>query len=79
MLNRLDMVLNKLEDGGMKIGLEKCKFSRSSVKYLGHVISQQGIKPDPEKIEAIQKIPEPKNLKQVKSFLGLPSYYRKFI
>jgi len=79
MLERLRSVLSKLSDGGMKLRLEKCRFFQQKVNYLGHVISATGVQPDPSKIEAVQQIPIPKTVKQLKSFLGLPAYYRKFI
>lgn len=79
MLERLDQILEKLNNAGMKLRLKKCKFSQSEVSYLGHMISNEGIRPDPKKIEALQTIPAPKNVKEVKSFLGIVSYYRRFI
>jgi Reverse transcriptase (RNA-dependent DNA polymerase) len=54
----------------------KCEFFKESVEYLGHVISAQGIATDPKKVEAVQKWPNPANLKDVQSFLGLCNYYR---
>jgi len=79
MLNRLDNVHRRLQSGGMKLRLDKCKFSQRQVTYLGHVISVDGIRPDPLKIHAVQNMPDPTNVKEVKSFLGLVSYYRRFI
>ncbi len=64
----------------MKIKLWKCLFLKKAViKYLGHIISEEGLRPDPKLMEAIRNYPTPQNKKQVKSFLGLSGYYNKFI
>src|SRR3954469_17860946 len=57
----------------------KCEFFKPSVSYLGHIISDQGIATDPEKIEAIQAWPVPTSLKELQSFLGICNYYRRFV
>ena len=59
--------------------LQKCSFFKKHIQYLGHLISDEGIQPLPEKLESIAKMPIPKNAKQVKQFLGLVGYYRKFV
>lgn len=79
MLKRLEVILDRLDGSGMKLRLSKCKFSQQSVSYLGHIISFDGIKPDPEKLQAIKCIHPPSNVKEIKSFLGIISYYRRFI
>ncbi len=58
---------------------EKCRFFQTSVRYLGHVVSEHGIEMDPEKIEAIKIWPGPKNLKELRSIPGFAGYYRRFI
>ena len=63
----------------MKLKLQKCSFFKKHIQYLGHLISDEGIQPLPEKLESIAKMPIPKNAKQVKQFLGLVGYYRKFV
>ena len=63
----------------MKLKLQKCSFFKKHIQYLGHLISDEGIQPLLEKLESIAKMPIPKNAKQVKQFLGLVGYYRKFI
>ena len=63
----------------MKIQPDKCEFLQKEVKYLGHLISKEGVKPDPAKIEAVSKFPQPKNQKNIRQFLGLAGYYRRFI
>jgi len=57
----------------------KYKFLRKEVTYLRHLITDVGVKPDPMKVKCVQNIPVPKNVKELKSFLGLSGYYRKFI
>lgn len=59
--------------------LSKCKFLRRSVQYLGHVISADGVAPDPTKVESISKYVKPNTVVELQSFLGLASYYRRFI
>ncbi|MCJ8730139.1 hypothetical protein PDJAM_G00180710 [Pangasius djambal] len=76
---RLLHVLNHLKDYGLKLSLEKCKFFQTSVRYLGHIVSQYGVETDPEKIEALKTWPSPMNLKELRSFLGFAGYYRRFI
>jgi hypothetical protein len=63
----------------VKIEPDKCEFLRPELAYLGHIISKEGVKPDPKKIEAVVQFPVPKREKDIKAFLGLTGYYRKFI
>ena len=63
----------------MKLNREKCNFFKSHIQYLGHLISGEGIKPLPEKLESIKEMPPPTTPKEVKQFLGLIGYYRKFV
>ncbi|KAL1254358.1 hypothetical protein QQF64_016587 [Cirrhinus molitorella] len=76
---RLLQVLACLKEYGLKLSLEKCHFFQTSVRYLGHVVSEHGVETDPEKIEAIKTWPCPRNLKKLRSFLGFSGYYRRFI
>lgn len=57
----------------------KCHFGQQQVKYLGHVITSEGIQPDPAKIKVVQEYPVPKSVKDVRAFMGLTNYYRKFV
>ena len=78
-LGHLRLVFQRLEKAGLKIKPSKCLFAARETKFLGFDISIEGIKPCEEKFEAIKKYPVPHNQKTVKRFLGLASYYRKFI
>ncbi|KAL6488151.1 hypothetical protein MHYP_G00047770 [Metynnis hypsauchen] len=76
---RLLRVLSRLKEYGLKLSLEKCRFFQTSVRYLGHVMSKNGVETDPEKIKALKTWPSPTNLKELRSFLGFAGYYRRFI
>jgi hypothetical protein len=76
---RLREVFEKLRQYNLKIEPDKCEFLKTELTYLGHVVTGEGVKPDPQKIQAICEFPIPKNKTEVKSFLGLAGYYRKFI
>ena len=78
-LTRLRLIMERLKAAGLKSKASKCKWFQKSVQYLGHIVSAEGIKCDPEKIESVRNWPIPKSVTQVKSFLGLASYYWKFI
>ncbi|KAG7512030.1 Retrovirus-related Pol poly from transposon 297 [Solea senegalensis] len=76
---RLLKVLDRLAEVGLKISFDKCQFCLPKVKYLGHIVSANGVSPDPSKIEAVTTWPQPINLKALQSFLGFCGYYRRFI
>ena len=78
-LEHLEEIFTRLKSAGLKLKLEKCCFFKKHIQYLGHLISADGIQPLPEKLESIAKMPAPKNPKEVKQFLGLVGYYRKFV
>ena len=78
-LEHLEKIFTRLKAAGLKLKLEKCCFFKKHIQYLGHLISADGIQPLPEKLENIAKMPAPRNPKEVKQFLGLVGYYRKFI
>ena len=78
-LCNLEKVLSCLEESGLKLKLSKCSFLFSSVEYLGHRISAAGIQPTEDKKKAILQAPAPKNVTQLKSWLGLRNYYSKFL
>ena len=76
---RLTEVLNRFHTVGLKLKPSKCHFYYKQVQFLGHVISGNGVATDPEKIESVQNFPRPSSLSDIRSFLGLCSYYRRFI
>ena len=78
-LEHLEEIFIRLKAAGLKLKLEKCCFFKKHIQYLGHLISADGIQPLPEELESIAKMPAPKNPKEVKQFLGLVGYYRKFV
>ena len=78
-LEHLEEIFSRLRVAGLKLKLEKCCFFKRHIQYLGHLISEEGIQPLPEKLESIAKMPAPRNPKEVKQFLGLVGYYRKFV
>ena len=78
-LEHLEEIFIKLKAAGLKLKLEKCCFFKKHIQYLGHLISEEGIQPLPEKLESIAKMPALKNPKEVKQFLRLVGYYRKFV
>ena len=78
-LLHLRIVFDKLRQSGLKLQPNKCHFGKTSLAFLGHVISKDGIKPDPAKITAVENFPIPHNLTVLRGFLGLASYYRRFV
>ena len=78
-LQNLHKVLTPIEEAGVRLKRDKCKFLMESVEFLGHVISAEGVLPNKKKVEVVLAAPTPKDVSQVKSFLGLMNYYRKFL
>lgn len=78
-LQKLANVMSRLEAAGLTLKQSKCVFLTKSVEYLGHVIDEHGLHPAEAKIRAIKEAPEPKNISELKSFVGLLNYYGKFI
>lgn len=76
---KLKEVFERLTKHNLKLQPNKCEFLKTEVMYLGHLITQDGVKPDPKKIESVKNYPVPKSPKDIKSFLGLAGYYRRFI
>ena len=75
MLDRIELVFNRLKEFHLKIKPKKCHFFDTSVFFMGHVLSSEGISTNPEKVEKVWDWPIPTNAKEVHSFLGLASYY----
>ena len=78
-LVHMRQLFQRLREADLKLNREKCNFFKSHIQYLGHLISGEGIKPLPEKLESIKEMPPPTTPKEVKQFLGLIGYYRKFV
>ena len=76
-LEHLETIFSHLREAGLK--MKWCDFFKSKIHYLGHLISPEGISPLPNKLDCIQHMPVPKNVKEIKQFLGLTGYYRKFV
>ena len=79
LLQRLDTVLARLKQHGLKVKPSKCILFRKQIQFLGHLVDANGIQPLPEKVQAIRDWPTPRCLKDVRSFVGMAGYYRKFV
>lgn len=78
-LRLISQVFEKLKEAGLSLNEEKCKFAKPQLKYLGYVVDQGGLRVDPEKVEAVKDYPVPRGPKDIRRFLGLASWYRRFI
>ena len=78
-LERLEKVLSRLDANGFKLKPSKCHFFKPRVQYLGHVLSEQGIEPDPAKLSTVRDWPTPTCEAEVRSFVGFAGYYRRFV
>ena len=78
-LNNLHQVFSRLRKAGLRLKAKKCLFLREEMPYLCHVVTNYGIKPDPQKINTVKQYPVPVDATQVHRFLGLTSYYRHFV
>ena len=72
-------VLRRIQDYGFRLRLEKCSFAQKKIEFLGHVVDSAGIRPDPAKVEMLKAIPAPTNVQQLQAFLGVVTWYGKFI
>jgi hypothetical protein len=77
-LKAIEEVFKRLQKANLKLRTDKCQFAKQKIKFLGHIISADGIQTDPSKIEAVKTYPVPRNSKELKAFIGLANYYRKF-
>lgn len=75
----LKEVFSILVENLLELKLQKCSFLKDKIEYLGYVIDKEGIKPNPENLKAVFNSPVPNNIRQLQSFLGLTSYFRRFI
>lgn len=78
-ISHMKQVFDLLHQHNFKVKLSKCSFAKQELSYLGHVISHKGVATDPSKVDIIQQWPTRSNAKEVRSFLGLAGYYRKFV
>ena len=78
-LEHLEIVFSHLREAGLKMKCSKCDFFKSEIHYLGHLISPEAIGPLPNKLDSIKHMPAPNSAKEIKQFLGLTGYYRKFV
>ena len=78
-LSRLELVLSRIKEAGLKIKGSKCRFFRKRTHFLGHIISKDGVDVDPDKVSAAANMKPPSNLKELRATLGLVGFYRRFI
>ncbi|GBG67695.1 hypothetical protein CBR_g823 [Chara braunii] len=78
-VQHIEWALHALRDAGFKVALEKCQFLLTTISFLGHVVTDKGLQPEPQKVAAVRDAPVPTTITQVRAFLGLASYYRRFI
>ena len=78
-LSRIRNVFERLRSANLKLKPQKCKFGQQKVTFLGHVVTPNGVTTDPRKCDAIQHVPVPHRLKELRSFLGLTNYYARFV
>lgn len=78
-LINLKKIFNRLRETKLKIQIDKCSFLQRQTEFLGHILTPQGVKPNPRKVQIIQNLEIPNTQKKIKSFLGMTGFYRKFI
>ena len=78
-LTNLEAVFSRLQSHGIRMKKSKCFFMQDSMEYLGHRVDAEGLQASPKKVEAIDKAPQPRSVQQLRSYLGLLNYYRKFL
>ena len=75
----MEKILSTLQNHGLYTHKEKCYFGMQTIKYLGYVIDSEGVHVHPKKIQVIKDWPTPRNLTELRSFLGLANFYRRFV
>lgn len=78
-LENLSEIFRRLRAANLRLNPDKCQFGRKSLRYLRHLVTSEGIRTDPEKVSAIQNLPEPTNVRGIRRFLGIASWYRRFV
>ena len=76
---RLRQVLDRAQKYNLKLNSKKCQIQKDQVPYVGHLITSQGLKPDPEKIRAVKEMQQPQSVKELRTFLGFIQYLGKFL
>ena len=76
---RLEEVLKRLQQAGLKLKPSKCELLQPEVRYLGHIVSSAGVATDPEKVTAVKDWQRPQGVKQLQAFLGTVGYYRQYV
>ena len=79
LVERLEQTFQLLEGCGIKLNLDKCELVKTKVKFLGHIVSESGSQPDPKNVQAIDEMEPPKKVKEVRRFVGMASFYRKYV
>ena len=75
----LEKLLQKCREQNLKLNRQKVKLCKTEVSYIGHLLTADGVKPDPEKVHAVVEMPRPTNVKEVQRFLGFINYFAKFL
>ncbi|CAM9730458.1 unnamed protein product, partial [Heterosigma akashiwo] len=78
-LQHLQDIFTRLTKANLRLKVSKCKFAAGEIKFLGHIVGRQGLRPDPQKVEAVSQLARPDTKKQVRRFLGMTGYYRNMI
>lgn len=78
-LDILGKVFDRLHAAGLTVNREKCQFCRPELQYLGYIVDRQGLRVDPSKVDALLKVRSPTSVSQVRSFIGMASWYRRFV
>lgn len=78
-VEQLSQVLTRIAEAGLKVAPKKCHFFQAQVNFLGHIVSKEGVATDPDKTRCVTEWPQPENIKHVRQFLGLCSYYRRYV
>lgn len=78
-LRHLQLVMERIRSAGLKLKPSKCHFIRTEVEYLGHIITPQGLRTNPKIVSAVTEFPIPRSVRETRQFLGLCSYYHRFI
>ena len=77
--DHLMKVISRLKEFNLRVSVDKKQLGKREVRFMGHILSESGVRPNPDKIKAILEVPVPKDVKELRGFLGMANYYRKFI